>query len=69
LLRLVPPRSNQGRNEGEKGHNSPGAESLRRAPKSPDSVTSTFFNSTFASVRPQVRTRGAKLASCPGRNL
>jgi len=46
----------QGRDEG--GHNSPGAESLRGAPKSPNNVASTFFNSTFASEKPQVRTWG-----------
>jgi len=28
-----------------------------------------FQYSTFASERPQVRTWGAKLASCPGRHL
>jgi len=32
----------QGRNEG--GHNSPGAESLRGAPKSPNNDKSTFLN-------------------------
>jgi len=36
------------------------------APKSPNNVTSTFFTRrTFASERPQVRTWGPKLASCP----
>jgi len=39
-----------------RGHNSPGAESLRRAPKSPDKVTSK--NLRFEHW-------GAKLASCP----
>ena len=33
-----------------------GAESLRGAPKSPNNVTSTFFNNRSPSERPQVRT-------------
>jgi len=37
--------SDQGRNEGGKeGHNSPGTESLREALKTPNNVTTTFFN-------------------------
>jgi len=46
-----------------------GAESLRGATKSLNNVTSTFFNNRFASERPEVRTWGTKLASCPGRHL
>jgi len=54
---------------GARGHDSPGAESLRR-PKSSSNVISTFFqNSTFASERPQVRTWGGKLVSCSRRHL
>jgi len=34
----------QRRNEGSREHNSPGAESLRGAPKSPNNVTSTFVS-------------------------
>jgi len=45
----------QGRNEG--GHNSPRAESLRRASKNINSVVSTFFNTVhLLQKRPQVRT-------------
>jgi len=61
----------QRRNEG--GQNSPGVESLWGcqitaggwAPKSPNKVTSTFFNSTFASERPQVRTWGRQTCFLP----
>jgi len=55
----------QRRNEGDKGGAIPrapnhcgGTESLREAPKSPNNVTCTFFNSRFASERLQVRTWG-----------
>jgi len=49
---------------------SPGCQITAGAPKSPNNVSSTFFNSRFASERPQVRTwRGTKLVSCPRRNL
>jgi len=39
-------------------HYGRGAESLRGAPKTPNNVTSTFFNSRFASEKPPVRTWG-----------
>jgi len=42
-----------------------GAESLRGAPKSPNNVHSTFFNSRFASERPQVRTWGRRTCFLP----
>jgi len=42
-----------------------GAGWLRRAPKSRDNVTSTFFNSTFASERLQVRTWGRQTCFLP----
>jgi len=58
----------RGVTRGARGRDSPGAEWLPGAPKGHNNVTSTFFNSTFASERPQVRTWGAKLASCPGRH-
>ena len=59
---------NQGRYE--VGDNSPGAESLRRAPKSPNNVTSTFFNTVNLLPKNLRFEHGdAKVASCPGRYL
>jgi len=63
--------------EAEKGVQFPGcwitvgvAEWLEGASKSPNNVTHTSFNTVnFGSERPQVRTWGAKLASCPGSYL
>jgi len=56
LLRVV--------TRGEEGRNSPGAESLRAAQKSPTDVTSTFFN-TVHSLPKHLRFEhgGAKLVS------
>jgi len=76
-------RSNEGRNEGARGHNSSGAESLRGrriiaggakwlrvAPKSPKIATCTFFNTVNLLPKDlRLEHGGAKLASCPGRNL
>jgi len=47
-----------------------GAELLREAPKSPNTITSTFFN-TVNLLPKELRFEhgGAKLASCPGRHL
>jgi len=68
---------NQGRNErGQWGHNSLRAESLwgdkllQEAPKSPNNVTSTFFNTANLLLKELSFDRGgAKLAFCPGRHL
>ena len=64
LLRRVAARSNQGRNDGVKGHNSPGAESLwgRRKVLT---ILQELQCSTFASVRPQVRTYGRQTCLLP----
>jgi len=52
------------------GHNAPGAESLRGAPKSPNNVTSAFFNTVHLLPKDLKFEHGsAKLASCPGRHL
>ena len=76
----------QGRSDGgERGCNSPGAESLwerqiavrgaewflGRAKKSQQCHRQAYFlqYNSFASERPQFRTWGTKLASCPGRHL
>jgi len=54
----------------EGGHNSPGAESLQGAPKSPNNVTSTFFNTVHLLQKDLMFEHGgAKLVSCPGRHL
>ena len=50
---------------GQGGRNSPGAESLRGAPKGPNSVTSTLFNSSFASERSRVRKWGRQTCFLP----
>jgi len=62
----------QRRNEGGQGGTIPrapnhygNAEWLWGAPKSHNNVTSTFFNSTFASERPQVRTWGCQTCFLP----
>jgi len=55
IVYLAMQRRNEG---GQGGRNSLGAEPLRRAPKSPNNVASTFFSSTFTSKRRQVRTWG-----------
>ena len=61
LFRNAPSTAAEG---GGKGGAIPhGAESLRMAPKSPNNVTSTFFNNSFAPKRPQVRTCGRHLTS------
>jgi len=53
-----------------RGHNCPGAESLRGAPKSPKNVTGTFFNTAHLLPKDlRFKHGGAKLASCPGRHL
>jgi len=61
----------QGRNDGgARGEQYPGAESLRGAPKSPNNVISTFFNTVnFIPKDLRFKYGGAKLASCPGRRL
>jgi len=59
----------RGVTRGAMGAQLPGRRIIMGTPKNPNNVTSTFFNSRFASERPQVRTWGAKLASCPGRHL
>jgi len=51
-------------------HNSPGAESLRRASKSSNNVTITFFNRVHLLPKALMFEHGgAKLASCLGRHL
>jgi len=60
---------NGGVTKGERGHNSPGVKSLREPPKSPNNVTSTFFNTVH--LRPKdlrFEHKGAKLVSCSGRH-
>jgi len=53
--------------EGQGEQNSPGAESLRGAPKSTDKVTGTFFNRVQLLPKDlRFDHGGAKLASCPG---
>jgi len=43
---------------------------MRVAPKSPNSVTSTFFNTVHPLPKDlRFQHRGAKLAPCPGRHL
>jgi len=56
--------------KGQGGHNSPGAESLREAPKSPENVMSSFFN-TVNLIAKELKFEhgGTKLASCPGRHV
>jgi len=59
---------------GQRGHNSlgaeSGAESLRGVPKSPNNVTSTFFNTVNLLLKDLRFKRGcAKRASCPGSHL
>jgi len=47
-----------------------GAELLREAPKSPNNVTSTFFNTVnLLSKELRFDHVGAKLVFCPGRHL
>jgi len=72
----------QGCNEGARGRNYPGAESLWSAeilrgrrmiagtPKNPNSVTRTFFNAVHLLPKDlRFEYGGAKLAFCPGRHL
>jgi len=59
----------QRRNEGGKGAQFLGAESLWGAKKFQQYHEHFFQNSTFASERPQVRTWGGKLVSCSRRDL
>ena len=73
LLQMVGNKSfscGQGRNEeGQRGHNSPGVESLRGV-KSANNFTRTFFNTVHLFSKDlRIEHRGAKLASCPGRHL
>jgi len=58
------------RRSATRGHKSPGAESLRAAPKSPNNDTNTFFN-TVLLLPKELRFEhgGAKLASCPRSHL
>jgi len=59
---------NQGHNEGAQF---PGRQITGGAPKSPNNVTSTFFNAVgyICFRKTCYRHGGAKLASCPGRHL
>jgi len=61
----------QGRNEGgQRGNNSLAAEWLRRARKSPNNVTSTFFNTVHLLPKDlRFEHVGVKPASWPGRHL
>ena len=67
----------QGHNEGGEGSaisrarsHYGGAKSLRRALKSPNNVTSTFFNKVHLLPKdPNFELVGVKLVSCPGRHL
>jgi len=60
----------QGRNEGDKGGKIPRAPNHYGGAKSPNNVTSTFFN-TVHLLPEDLRFKhgGAKLASCSGRHL
>jgi len=62
LLRRVAVHSNQGRNDGGQGAQFPRRQKVL-------TMSQVLQCSTFASETPQVRTWGAKLASCPGRHL
>jgi len=54
----------------EQGDNCPGAKSLRARPKSPNSITSTSFNTEHLLPKDlRFDHGGAKLSSCPGRHL
>ena len=56
--------------EGHEGHNFPGAESLREAPRSPSDVTRTFFSTVHLLPKDLRFELGvAKLASCSRRHL
>jgi len=47
-----------------------GADSLRGTPKSPNNVTSTFFNTVYLFPKDlRFERGGSKLDSCPGRHL
>jgi len=60
----------QERNEGARGHNSQGAESLRGTPKSPKNVASTFFNAVHLLPKDLIFENGAtRLGSLAGRHL
>jgi len=66
----------QGRNEGARGRNYPGAESLwgrwntAGVPKNPNNVTGTFFNTVHLLPEDlRFENGGAKLASCRGPHL
>jgi len=54
---------------GERGNNSPGAESLLVTKNSQQCHKHFFRNSTFASERAQVRIWGRQIFSCPRRHL
>jgi len=58
---------NHGR-KGTRGNNSPCAEPLG-APKSHNNVASTFFNTVHLLPKNRFEHGGAKLFSCPGRDL
>jgi len=63
-----PPESRtalQARNDGKRGHNSPSAESLPGGRKSQQYHKCFLQCSTFASERPQVRTRGRQTCFLP----
>ena len=60
----------RGVTRGARGHDSPGAESLPGAPKSPSNVASTFFSRVYLGPKDlRFGHGGAKLASCPERHL
>jgi len=60
----------QGRNEGGKGGTMPGAPNHWVAPKSPNNVTNTFFNTAHLLPRDlRFELEGTRLVSCPGRHL
>jgi len=77
LVRFKRMTYQQGRNERGKAGAIPrapshyrGAKSLRAASKSPNNVTSTFFDTIhFLPKNLNFEHVGAKLASCPGRHL
>jgi len=59
----------QGRNEGGQGGTILWAPNHCGAPKSPDNVTSTFFNGVHLLPKDRFEHGGAKFASCPGPHL
>ena len=59
----------QGRYEGVKGHNSPGAESLRGAKSSNNVISTSFSTVHLLPTDLRFEHRGVKLVSCPRRHL